>query len=58
MKKLTRILLALVVLPALLTGCLLVPVDDGYYHGRHHGGGYYDYDGRYDRGGGYYGRRY
>ncbi|WP_198419499.1 MULTISPECIES: hypothetical protein [Geomonas] len=57
MKKLTRILLALVVLPALLAGCILVPVDDGYYHGRHHGGGYYDYDGRYDRGG-YYGRRY
>ncbi|QXE89994.1 hypothetical protein [Geomonas subterranea] len=48
MKKKIRYLIALVVLPSLLSACVVVPVDD-YYRG-HHGGYYDDYGGRYGRG--------
>lgn len=65
MKKRTRLLIAIFVLPTLLSACIIVPWDDGYYYrgGHHHGGyydgGYYDHGGYYDRGrrGGYYDRR-
>ncbi|QWV92116.1 hypothetical protein KP004_12890 [Geomonas oryzisoli] len=46
MKRKIRYLVALAVLPALLSACIVVPVD-GYY-GHHHGYYYDDY--------GYYGR--
>ncbi|MBU5635523.1 hypothetical protein KOM00_02120 [Geomonas sp. Red69] len=49
MKKKIRYLIALVVLPSLLSACVVVPFDD-YYRGQHHGGYYNDYDGRYGRG--------
>ncbi|MBJ6748675.1 hypothetical protein [Geomonas anaerohicana] len=48
MKKKIRYLIALVVLPSLLSACVVVPMDD--YYGHHHGGYYGDYDGRYGRG--------
>ncbi|MBJ6798651.1 hypothetical protein [Geomonas propionica] len=49
MKKKIRYLIALVVLPSLLSACVVVPMDD-YYRGHHRGGYSGDYDGRYDRG--------
>ncbi|GFO62301.1 hypothetical protein M1B72_22090 [Geomonas paludis] len=49
MKNKIRYLIALVVLPSLLSACVVVPVDD-YYRGHHHGGYYDDYGGRYGRG--------
>ncbi|WP_224984028.1 hypothetical protein [Geomonas agri] len=49
MKKKIRYLIALVVLPSLLSACVVVPVDD-FYGGHRHGGYYGDYDGRYSRG--------
>ena len=60
MKKIIRLLLTILVLPALLSACIVVPWDDGYYHGGYHHDGYRDHGGYRDyggRGGGYDGRR-
>jgi len=47
MKKGTRYLLALLVLPTLLAGCIIDPY---WGEGRHHRDGYYDHrDGYYER---------
>lgn len=51
MKKKMRLLIAIFALPALLSACVVVPWDDGYYNGGHHHGGYHDRGGYYDRGG-------
>lgn len=51
-KNTVRLLVALFLLPAVLSACIVVPVDD-YYRGGHHHGGYYD-GGYYD--GGHHGR--
>jgi len=49
MRKRSIMLISLVLLPALLSGCIIPPWwDDGYGYGGHHGGG---------RGGSHGGRR-
>lgn len=42
MRKRTRLLISLFLLPILLSGCLVVPWDDGYYGGGHRGHRHYD----------------